>query len=102
MTDEPARRCHLHIRQATLFPCGACEDANTRWLDWKADEDAKKAEALKSLIYQRLLAITACALCDHDGYLNGALCRHDPAAPSRAQRGAALARASLTTTGGNK
>jgi hypothetical protein len=95
MTDEPARRCHLHIRQATLFPCGACEDANTRWLDWKADEDAKKAEALKSLIYQRLLAITACALCDPEGYVASSRCNHDPDAPSRAKRGAALAREQL-------
>jgi hypothetical protein len=102
MTTEPYKRCYEHIRQATIFPCSKCLDAATRYREWKIKDDAKKAEVLKSVTHQRLLAITACRLCDDTGYAQGALCRHDPAAQGRAQRGAALARANLTTTGGTK
>ena len=92
---EPSRRCHLHMRQATIFPCGACEDAMTRWRDWKAEEDHKKSEFIKSVAAARARTIKACTLCDDTGYVKGGLCRHDPFDAVRAHRGAALARQAL-------
>jgi hypothetical protein len=43
----------------------------------------------------KALAIAACQLCDHRGYVNGVICDHDPTTPQRAKRGAAAVRAAL-------
>lgn len=64
-----------------------------------ADETQKtprrQAEARDSTATARLAAIDACAMCDHDGYRDGAVCGHNPNQAEINARGIAACRAAL-------
>jgi hypothetical protein len=106
---EPPSRCPKHLDDPDPPPCGACGMARRAHATWAATAPAERARADQAARHQRAveraettrLAIAACRDCDHAGYLpSGAVCPHDPNAADRAARGAAAARAALTTSKG--
>lgn len=106
-TERPPDRCPDHIDDPDPPDCGRCAGARKAAERWDRDEAAAaKAAAVADAARQsaaareqaavRRAAIDACDQCDPDGRLSGgALCHHDPRAPDRARRGAAVARAQI-------
>lgn len=99
--EPPSPKCQDHHDDPDPPPCGACGDARRTRAAWDRDQAAQAALAQQAEAHARAevsrLAIDACGLCDHQGYLpGGTVCRHDPGNADRAKRGAAAARAALT------
>lgn len=95
----PAPRCHRHLDEPTLHPCGACKEAREVFEEWTRDQELARQEADRQARRQEAAriraAIDACDLCDDQGWVAGFLCRHDPDAPERARRGAQACRDAL-------
>jgi hypothetical protein len=103
---EPDPRCPKHMEEPTPYNCGDCTDARIEHTEWeritRIEEIHSAKETARLAAVTRKQAIDACSLCDEDGFVVGSRCNHDPEAAERAQRGAAVAREILTTTGGSK
>ncbi|WP_280410716.1 hypothetical protein [Nocardia asiatica] len=102
---EPKRTCERHPG-GTDAPCRACADARQAHTRWQTDREratdgrrrtaaAIESSAARQAAEDRARAITACGMCDADGYRDGRVCDHDPGAVERAQRGSAAVRAVL-------
>jgi hypothetical protein len=93
-------RCLEHQLGDDPGPCGGCRDARLRQeeLGRLARRSALTADRAErdSRIQARIEAITACNLCDDNGYRGRAICGHDPAAELRVATGVAAVRAALT------
>lgn len=92
-------RCDFHQAAQNPPPCGACKEArenHQREIREKHREAAqRKREADHRAMLDRIQEISACQLCDEDGYAAGRVCDHDPLRPERIARGVALLRAAI-------
>lgn len=105
-TAEPPRTCRDHRDDPDPPNCRNCGDARRAHEAWAAEEPLRQLRAEQARRHREAqeraevarLAIARCRDCDQGGYLpTGAVCPHDPNAVDRARRGAAAARATLTT-----
>jgi hypothetical protein len=98
-SGPPPLRCPSHIKTLDPPPCRACRTAREQREQWDREHVAAAAAAQSSSARERAeasrAAINACDQCDSTGYLNGRLCRHDPANFDRVNAGAAAARAEI-------
>lgn len=97
-TSPPSPHCLDHP-EGTERPCHPCGEARRRRRDWDDTRKRERVEARSSearaAAQARADAITACSLCDDDGYVDSSLCGHDPDRAEVASRGSALVRAAL-------
>lgn len=96
---EPPPKCPDHQNDPDPPPCGRCKDHRAANAKWHAHRAAASAEARSTEARQHAETVRAeieqCRLCDHNGYHDGGLCRHDPGLARRNTAGAAAARAAL-------
>lgn len=97
--EQPSPHCPKHP-DGTNDPCRPCGDARKHRADWDAEQLRARQIAVsteaRTRADLRAQAITACNLCDDDGYASGRPCDHDPDAADRVRRGIAAARAAIT------
>lgn len=98
-TLPPPPHCPRHP-DGTDQPCRPCGTARQRRVDWDAEQNrlaalTRSTEA-RERAELRAAEITACALCDTDGYASGVLCDHDPDRAERAARHLAAIRSQLS------
>lgn len=97
--SAPHPRCPKHINDPNPPPCRACGDARRTAETWQVEqataERASRSDAARQRAEDRQRAISACSMCDPDGYIGLQLCSHDPAAADRAARGRAAVDAAL-------
>jgi hypothetical protein len=95
--DPPSPRCLEHFDDPDPPSCGRCASARKARESWDRERVARAAEAVQVEARERAmasrLAIDACRLCDDRGYVDGAVCHHDPGNADRARRGMAMVRA---------
>ena len=94
--DEPPSSNCIDHPEGTERPCHPCGEARRRRRAWDEARKRDRAEARSSearaAAQVRADAIAACGLCDETGYVDAALCGHDPGLADRAKRGSALFR----------
>lgn len=99
--SRPPGRCAEHAAvERDPGPCGGCAAARQRAERWDVERSRNQASQHSAQAHQRAgdreHAVAACGMCNGHGRLpGGGLCRHDPGAADRAQRGMALVRAAL-------
>lgn len=94
----PPRRCPAHVDTDTPPLCGPCGDARRAREAWDREHAQRHAEQAKqqraadraAAAAVRAAAVSACGLCDADGYVGTVVCDHDPGAMRRPGHGAAL------------
>lgn len=94
----PPRRCRAHVDTDTPPSCGPCGDARRAREAWDREHAQRHAEQAKqqraadraAAAAVRAAAVSACGLCDADGYVGTVVCDHDPGAMRRPGHGAAL------------
>lgn len=100
--ELPHPRCPQHHDRPATSGCGPCADARRLREEAEraavAERSAQQSTTARQRAEAERQAIDACSRCDPSGRVGMALCRHDPAAPARAERGAALVRAALAKT----
>lgn len=93
---KPPQKCPDHQNDPNPPPCGACADARKTRFEWERGraeaESRQRSASAREQAETKRMAIAACRDCDGDGYLNGALCNHDPSTAVSTSRGAAYAR----------
>lgn len=101
---EPPMRCpkHAHVPADAFIaepcpPCGKFREAHGRWVK---REQRRQAEAVSEAAHHRAelkaVAISACRLCDADGYIGVKVCDHNPSKSVTHSRGMELVRATLS------
>ncbi|OHU29046.1 hypothetical protein [Mycobacteroides chelonae] len=104
--DEPPTRCKAHRDDPNAIEddCGPCANfrkAHDRWTERQTQAAARaRSDAAHQAAELRTQAISACDLCDPDGYRPGTstVCNHNPAQADTNARGRQLVQAALSRT----